>query len=143
MLPADTCAGFLGHFVFRVAINRYTLPIRRPRGTTYMSIDPAPAQQSFTTPGNCSQPGAVPGADLPDALVDLNRAGSAGTPGLTVVVPTRDEKDTIQLLLARLGPAFAALNAELVIVDDSDDGTPDRLGEAGGEGPGPGPLPPP
>ena len=54
-----------------------------------------------------------------------------------MVVPTRDEKDTIELLLARLGPAVAPLNAELVIVDDSDDGTPDLLAEAAGTCPVP------
>ena len=102
-----------------------------------MSIDRAPAEQSFTTPINNSEPGPVPGAELPDTLVDLNRAGSGGTPALTVVVPTRDEKDTIELLLARLGPAVAPLNAELVIVDDSDDGTPDLLAEAAGTCPVP------
>ena len=95
-----------------------------------MSIDPAPAQQSFTTPTNNSEPGPFPGGELPETLADLNHAGSGGTPALTVVVPTRDEKDTIELLLARLGPAVAPLNAELLIVDDSDDGTPDLLAEA-------------
>jgi glycosyltransferase involved in cell wall biosynthesis len=69
---------------------------------------------------------------LPDALVDLNRAANAETPGLTVIVPTRDEKDTIERLLARLGPAIVPLNAELVIVDDSDDGTPEVLAEVAG-----------
>ena len=102
-----------------------------------MSIDRAPAEQSFTTPINNSVPGPFPGAELPDTLVDLNRAGSGGTPALTVVVPTRDEKDTIELLLARLGPAVAPLNAEIVIVDDSDDDTPDLLAEAAGTCPVP------
>lgn len=74
---------------------------------------------------------------MPDTLVDLNHADRGGTPALTVVVPTRDEKDTIELLLARLGPAVASLNAELVIVDDSDDGTPDLLAEAAGTCPVP------
>ena len=54
-----------------------------------------------------------------------------------MIVPTRNEKDTIELLLARLGPAVAPLNAELVIVDDSDDGTPDLLAEAAGTCPVP------
>jgi putative flippase GtrA len=102
-----------------------------------MSIDHAPAEQSFTTSINDSEPGPFPGGELPDVLVDLNHAGSGGTPALTVVVPTRDEKDAIELLLARLGPAVAPLNAELVIVDDSDDGTPDLLAEAAGTCPVP------
>jgi len=102
-----------------------------------MSIDRARVEQSFTTLINHSGPGPVPGAGLPDALADLNRAGSGGTPGLTVIVPTRNEKDTIEPLLARLGPAVAPLGAELVVVDDSDDGTPDLLAEAAGTCPVP------
>jgi dolichol-phosphate mannosyltransferase len=102
-----------------------------------MSVDHAPAEQSFTSSVNYSQPGSVPGGELPDALVDLNRTGSNGTLGLTVIIPTRDEKETIELLLARLGPAVAPLNAELVIVDDSDDGTPDLLAQVAGTCPVP------
>jgi dolichol-phosphate mannosyltransferase len=68
-------------------------------------------------------------ADLPDGLVDLNHAGNGEKPRLTVIVPTRDEKHSIELLLARLGPAVAPLNAELIIVDDSDDGTPEVLAQ--------------
>ena len=102
-----------------------------------MSIDRARVEQSFTTRINYSGPGPVPGAGLPEALTDLNRAGSGGTPGLTVIVPTRNEKDTIEPLLARLGPAVAPLGAELVVVDDSDDGTPDLLAEAAGTCPVP------
>ena len=52
-------------------------------------------------------------------------------PRLTVIIPTRNEKHSIELLLARLGPAVAPLNAELIFVDDSDDETPDVLAEAG------------
>jgi len=66
-------------------------------------------------------------ADLPGALVDLNLADNDGTPKLTVIVPTRDEKHSIELLLARLGPAVAPLDAELIFVDDSDDSTPEVL----------------
>src|SRR5579864_8457006 len=78
-----------------------------------------------------SEPSSIAPAGSPNVLVDLNAAG-AGTPGLTVVVPTRNEKDTIELLLARLAPALASLNAELIVVDDSDDETPQVLaGKAG------------
>ncbi len=77
------------------------------------------------------------GAGLPDVLVDLNPAGNGGTPRLTVIVPTRDEKDSIELLLARLGPAVAPLGAELIVVDDSDDETPDVLAEVAGTCPVP------
>lgn len=102
-----------------------------------MPIDRAQAEQSSTVSINNSESAPVPGAERTDALVDLNRAGDAGSPGLTVVVPARDEKDTIELLLARLGPAVAPLNAELIIVDDSDDGTPELLAEAAGTCPVP------
>jgi dolichol-phosphate mannosyltransferase len=90
------------------------------------SLEPSPAERVRTV-----------GIDVPDALVDLNPAGAGGTPKLTVIVPTRDEKDSIELLLARLGPAVAPLNAEVVIVDDSDDGTPDVLAEKAGTCPVP------
>src|SRR5947207_6207723 len=75
--------------------------------------------------------------DVPTALVDLGLASNGETPKLTVILPTRDEKDSIELLLARLGPAVAPLGAELVFVDDSDDGTPEVLAEAAGTCPVP------
>jgi glycosyltransferase involved in cell wall biosynthesis len=68
-------------------------------------------------------------ARLPDVLVKLNHPSNGGTPRLTVIIPTRNEKHSIELLLARLGPAVAPLDAELVFVDDSDDGTPEVLAE--------------
>jgi len=42
-------------------------------------------------------------------------------------VPTRNEADNIAVLLARLGPAIASLSAEIIVVDDSDDDTPQVL----------------
>jgi dolichol-phosphate mannosyltransferase len=66
---------------------------------------------------------------VPDELVDLNLAGDVTIPQLTVVIPTRNERKNIELLLARLAPAIAPLSAELVFVDDSDDDTPDVLAE--------------
>jgi dolichol-phosphate mannosyltransferase len=84
----------------------------------------------FTKPAPREQPSAaagVAGAGTPAALVDLNHAGGSGTPRLSVVVPTRNERDSVEPLLARLGPAIAAQGAELIFVDDSDDGTPDVL----------------
>jgi len=44
---------------------------------------------------------------------------------LTVIVPTRNEADNVQALLERLGRAMSDLDAEIVIVDDSDDQTPE------------------
>jgi len=46
---------------------------------------------------------------------------------LSVIVPTRNEADNIAVLLARLGPAIASLSAEIIVVDDSDDDTPQVL----------------
>ncbi|MEV0809079.1 glycosyltransferase [Micromonospora sp. NPDC050200] len=43
---------------------------------------------------------------------------------LSVIVPTRNEAENIPALLSRLGPAVAPLGAEIIVVDDSDDGTP-------------------
>ncbi len=77
--------------------------------------------------------GQVPGGEEPTRpagrrLVDLNGGVAAGTrPDLTVIVPTRNEEENVALLLERLGPAIEPLCAEIVFVDDSDDGTPERL----------------
>ncbi|MFC8430144.1 glycosyltransferase [Streptomyces sp. NPDC057253] len=49
--------------------------------------------------------------------------GKAATPRLTVLIPTRDEQESVPLLLDRLGPALAPLGAEILFVDDSDDAT--------------------
>ncbi|MDQ6846901.1 MAG: glycosyltransferase [Candidatus Dormibacteraeota bacterium] len=47
----------------------------------------------------------------------------ARAPLLSVVVPTRDEAANIDPLLARLAGALAAVDHEILFVDDSDDGT--------------------
>jgi dolichol-phosphate mannosyltransferase len=67
--------------------------------------------------------------DVPTALADLGLASNGETPKLTVILPTRNEKHSIEPLLARLGPAVAPLGAELIFVDDSDDETPEVLAE--------------
>jgi dolichol-phosphate mannosyltransferase len=76
---------------------------------------------------------AVIGTDFgrPDAPEDdglyavaVNSPAAHPAVRLTVVVPTRNEVDSIPLLLERLGPAMAPLSAEVIVVDDSDDGTP-------------------
>jgi len=43
---------------------------------------------------------------------------------LSVVVPTRNERENIGLLIQRLEAALSDLPCELIFVDDSDDGTP-------------------
>ncbi|WP_416985134.1 glycosyltransferase [Streptomyces sp. T028] len=57
------------------------------------------------------------------AVVELNEQATT-VPRLTVMIPTRDEQEGLPLLLQALGPAFAGLGAELLLVDDSDDATP-------------------
>src|SRR5689334_7176501 len=44
---------------------------------------------------------------------------------LSVLVPTRNEADNVDPLLARLDAALDGLAAEVIFVDDSDDSTPD------------------
>ncbi len=46
---------------------------------------------------------------------------------LTVVVPTRDEAANVAELLARLGRAVGGPRTEVLVVDDSDDGTDERV----------------
>jgi dolichol-phosphate mannosyltransferase len=58
-----------------------------------------------------------------DVPVDLNGVAIGGAPNLTVVIPTRNEEQNVAALLERLGPAVEPLGAEIVFVDDSDDGT--------------------
>ncbi|MGW5670839.1 glycosyltransferase [Micromonospora sp. NPDC003776] len=57
----------------------------------------------------------------------LRRPGSAEPVRLSVVVPTRNEAENVPTLLSKLGPALAALRAEIIVVDDSDDDTVDVL----------------
>jgi cellulose synthase (UDP-forming) len=49
---------------------------------------------------------------------------------LTVVIPTRNERDNIAPLLQALQKALAGVNTEVVFVDDSDDDTPDIIRDA-------------
>lgn len=46
-------------------------------------------------------------------------------PALSVVVPTRNEVGNIEPLLVRLEDALASIDAEVLVVDDSDDATPE------------------
>jgi dolichol-phosphate mannosyltransferase len=51
------------------------------------------------------------------------RAGEALA--LSVIVPTRNEADNIRPLLGRMEDAIGGIDAEVLIVDDSDDATPE------------------
>src|SRR4051794_24680303 len=54
-------------------------------------------------------------------------AADGPEPLLTVIVPTRNERDTVPALLPRLAAALDGLGAEVLFVDDSDDDTPAEL----------------
>lgn len=51
-------------------------------------------------------------------------------PHVSVIVPTRNEQDNIVPLLDRLHAALGGTPADVLFVDDSDDDTPDAVGEA-------------
>ncbi len=51
-------------------------------------------------------------------------------PQVSVLIPTRNERDNIRLLTARLASALRGLGWELIFVDDSDDDTPACIREA-------------
>ena len=61
----------------------------------------------------------VPTSDLP----------AASTPGVTVVVPTRNERDNISLLIDRLERVCPETGITILFVDDSADDTPQVIGE--------------
>ncbi|MEV3858783.1 glycosyltransferase [Streptomyces sp. NPDC050095] len=65
-----------------------------------------------------------------DTGVSTVEGSQHAPPKLTVVVPTRNEQESVPLLLDQLGPAVAPLNAEILFVDDSDDATVDEIGAA-------------
>ena len=58
-----------------------------------------------------------------DAL-SPTRLQAGGAPALSVIVPTRNEASNIEPLLARLQDVLAGIDAEVLVVDDSDDATP-------------------
>lgn len=58
--------------------------------------------------------------------------GSDGRPRpqVSIIIPTRNERDNVGELLSRLDDAFGRLPIELIFVDDSSDETPDRIRES-------------
>ncbi|HEU5362723.1 MAG TPA: glycosyltransferase family 2 protein [Gaiellaceae bacterium] len=56
----------------------------------------------------------------------------SAAPLLSVVVPTRDEAGNVKPFLERLLPHLEGRRAEVVFVDDSDDGTPEAVRAAAG-----------
>lgn len=65
------------------------------------------------------------------SMSDVHRLA---TREVSVVVPTRHERDAVQPLLDRLDSALAGYDAEVVFVDDSDDDTPEVILAADGRG---------
>jgi dolichol-phosphate mannosyltransferase len=51
--------------------------------------------------------------------------GADQTPELSVIVPTRNEAGNVRPLLARMEDALDGIDAEVLVVDDSDDSTPE------------------
>ncbi|MFC5943853.1 glycosyltransferase [Micromonospora harpali] len=68
---------------------------------------------------------------------ELRAPDGAPPPRLTVIVPTRNEAENIPVLMGRLAPLLAPLRAELLFVDDSDDGTDGVIAAASAEAPVP------
>lgn len=56
--------------------------------------------------------------------------GAHVVPAVSVIVPTRNEASNIRPLLARLEHALGGLDAEVLVVDDSDDATPELACQA-------------
>nr|QLJ96420.1 glycosyltransferase [Micromonospora carbonacea] len=54
---------------------------------------------------------------------ELRAPEDSRPPRLTVIVPTRNEAENIPVLMGRLAPLLVPLQAELLFVDDSNDGT--------------------
>lgn len=67
--------------------------------------------------------GVVQGQDSPTRLA----ADGIGLRALTLVIPTKNEAANVEPLLSRLEEALTAFEVEVLIVDDSDDDTPQRV----------------
>ena len=99
-----------------------------------MRTEPAPhgrqGDQESSSYGDPSQRNSqLAGADH-RAPLDLNSAARNATPRLSIVVPTRNEELNVEPLLQQLAAAFDPAKTELVVVDDSDDATPQVLADS-------------
>jgi glycosyltransferase involved in cell wall biosynthesis len=76
-----------------------------------------PLEERMTaTTDHSPRPLISTGESQPDSAVDL-----------TIIVPTRHERENVPVLFERLIPALAGLAAEIIVVDDSDDGTGEEV----------------
>ena len=64
---------------------------------------------------------------MADRLDDGRDPVTSPAPRLSVVVPTRNEAESLGALWARLETSLSGIGAEVCFVDDSDDATPSRL----------------
>src|SRR4051812_24448247 len=69
--------------------------------------------------------------DVAARVVTVNDGLNIVAPDLTVIIPTRNERDNVEPLLERLTAALGATAAEILFVDDSDDDTPDEIARVG------------
>src|SRR4051812_14054877 len=64
-------------------------------------------------------------------IVTVNPDLNIVAPELTVIIPTRNERENVAPLLDRLSAALGATPAEILFVDDSDDDTPGEVTRVG------------
>ncbi|MFI5932263.1 glycosyltransferase [Actinoplanes sp. NPDC051494] len=75
-------------------------------------------------------------AETPPAPLTTTQHLLGAPPGVSVVVPTRNEADNVGPLVDRVRSAFGARTGEVVFVDDSDDDTPAAIQELADRFPG-------
>ena len=56
---------------------------------------------------------------------------ATAVPPVTVIIPTFNERDNVAELVARTSAALAGVNAEILFIDDSSDGTIDEIARVG------------
>ncbi|GCE25561.1 hypothetical protein KDA_10450 [Dictyobacter alpinus] len=83
------------------------------------NIDTSPVENEITSP-------AIPAAKRSSETT----ISKAGVYDLSVVTPTRDERDNVLPLLQILKSALAGIRVEVIFVDDSDDNTPEVVKQA-------------
>jgi dolichol-phosphate mannosyltransferase len=66
-------------------------------------------------------------------LITVNENPDETRPKLSVIIPTRNETRNIEPLVDRLRAALAGTPAEIIFVDDSDDGTAEEIDRVGRE----------
>lgn len=62
-------------------------------------------------------------------------SASVTVPAVTVIVPTYNERDNVAELVARTAVALEGVDAEILFVDDSSDGTMDEIGRVAASAP--------